>query len=158
MGVNRQALRRKALFGLVALIATVAGCGDSGKPLDELRAMPEVALEYPGSEEVNSGGGEGRMTLDGPQSAFAWRWLGTEATYEDVERFYAEELASRGWSDGGGSSGIRTTSEFSARAWHKDDAMFRLAFLDPEAFADQEPFSRHQTVYDARVRGRVGGS
>lgn len=83
-----------------------------------------------------------------------WRWLGVDASREDIERFYAEELASRGWSDGGGSSDIRTTGELSARAWHKNDVVFRLAFPNPQQQADPEPFTQYETIFDARLIGK----
>jgi hypothetical protein len=91
------------------------------------------------------------MTIDGPQSAFTWRWLGADASDEEVERFYAEELGARGWTEGGPGSGIRSTDELRARAWRKDDVVFRLAFPDPKQRSDPEPFSRYQTIYDARL-------
>jgi hypothetical protein len=130
----------------------VAGCSPTYPRLDALRALPEATLAYPGSEEVAAGGSDGGMTIDGPQGAFSWRWLGADASDEEIERFYAEELGARGWTEGGPGSGIRSTGELRARAWRKGDVVFRLAFPDPEQRADPEPFSRYQTIYDARLQ------
>jgi hypothetical protein len=94
------------------------------------------------------------MTVSGPLSAATWRWFGADASAEEVEQFYAEELASRGWADGGGSSGIPTTGELTARAWHKGDVVFRLAFPDPRDHVDKDPFEQYPTVYDARLIGK----
>jgi hypothetical protein len=116
--------------------------------MDELRALPEAMLTYPGAEEVNGGGSDREMTIDGPQGAFTWRWLGVDATDDEIERFYAEKLGSLGWSD---SLAIRTISEFRARSWRKGDVVFRLAFLDPEYRADPEPFSRYAVIFDVRL-------
>jgi hypothetical protein len=140
---------------LIALISPTPGCAQSGSR-DELRAMPEATLTFPGSEELEHGGGDAETTLVGPQSAFAWRWLGVNASPDEIERFYAEELAANGWTEGGGSSGAPMTTEFNARAWHKGDVVFRLGFPDPEQRSDaaREWFAAYQTVYDARLIGK----
>lgn len=141
--------------GLLALVVISAACGVTAGGLDALRALPEWSLAYPGSEQVTSGGGDAKMTVDGPQSAFTWRWLGVDASPEEIEHFYADALAGQGWADGGGSSGISTTGEFSARAWHKDAVVFRLGFLNPEQRANAKALSRYRTVYDARLIGEA---
>lgn len=140
-------------LAIVAVLLLVS-CGVPTGRLDELRALPEGDLSYPGSEQVNSGGREAEMTVDGPLSAATWHWFGVDASAEEIEQFYADELTSRGWAEGGGSSGIPTTRELSARAWHKDDVVFRLAFPNPSDHVDQELFERYQTVYDARLIGK----
>lgn len=147
---DQPALSRKASIWIILLVVTLAACGGAGERLGTLRAMPESALAYPGSEEVAAGGSDGGMTIDGPQGAFSWRWLGADASDEEVERFYAEELGSRGWT--GGRESIRSTGEFRAREWQKGNVVFRLAFPDPEQRADPAPFSRYQTIYDARLQ------
>lgn len=153
MGEGRRS-RHRPEIGVVAVLVLLVGCGTPEERLDELRALPEADLAYPGSEEVNGGGREAEMTVSGPVSAATWMWFGVNATAEEIEDFYAEELSSRGWVDGGGSSGIRTTTELSAHAWHKGDVVFRLAFPDPKEHLDQELFEQHQTVYDARLIGK----
>lgn len=116
-----------------------------------MRQSSVVNRQWSGESDRPRRGG---MTLDGPQSALARRWVSGDASGEEIERFFAEELASRGWLDGGGSSGIRSTGEFGAQAWRKDHVVFRPAFPDLEQRADPEPLSRYQTIYDARLIGK----
>ena len=161
-GTTRGPIEGRCLLAgllVVIIMVTLAGCQTVSGGMDELRALPEATLTYPASDEVNNGGSDREMTTDGPQSAFTWRWLGVDARSEEIERFYAEQLASLGWADATGASGARNTAELKARAWRKGDVVFRLAFPDPTAFADQAPFSRYTTVYDVRLtEGRNTGA
>jgi hypothetical protein len=140
---------------LIILAIVVTACGPANGDIDRLRRLPEWSLTYPNSVEITDGGANAEMTFDGSQSAFAWRWLGVDASAGEVERYFADELASRGWADGGGSSGISTTGEFSARAWHKDSLVFRLGFLNPKQRTDPERLEQYVTVYDARLIQRA---
>jgi len=141
-------------IALAVLMTSLFGCRATDGRLEELRALPEATLTYPGSEEVAEGGSAGGMTIDGPQVAFSWRLLGVDASDEEIEDFFAEELGSRGWVEGSGASGIRTTGELRARAWQKDAVLFRLAFRDPAHQADPAHVSRYRTIYDARLQER----
>lgn len=135
--------------------------GSSREPgsLGELRALPEAALTYPGSEVIDSGGRNPSTGVEGRVSAAAWQVLGVDAGPQAIEAFYATELSARGWMDGapGTSSGIGTVEELITQAWSKDGVVFRLGIRDPAYWdADPELFSRYLSIYDARLIGDYG--
>lgn len=117
---------------IVCLVAALAACGPDVSEVEELRALPEGQLTYPGSEEVDWGGDISRGSITGPQPAFAWRLLGTNASSEDLFVWYAAELEADGWVTGGGSSALAATGELDATAWERDGLKFRLSVLDPD--------------------------
>jgi hypothetical protein len=96
---------------------------------------PELDLHYPGSVVI--GRSETRVTL------------GSNASAEEIVAFYRQEVAARGFRMGGGMAGIPTTVELFACAWHLDDKVLRLAFLDKNALERRgQPFpGDHLTPY-----------
>jgi hypothetical protein len=82
-----------------------------------------------GSTELASGGHDEERTPEGVLPAIAWREYGVEASWDEIVAYFDAELAEQGWEDGGGSSGIRSTSEHAVEAWHKGDRILRLGHL-----------------------------
>lgn len=158
---NRGRLQRLLLLAVLAIaVAGYVLLRGMGAPdtNSELRTLPEAALVYPGSDVIADGGRDAGQSITGSVSAAAWQLLGTDGSPDEIEAFYALELAALGWADGAGgtSSGISATGEIRARAWSKDGVVFRLGLRDPESWrADPELFSRYRSVYDARLIANV---
>jgi hypothetical protein len=83
----------------------------------------------PESTRIRDGGHEAENTIDGPVPAVAWRWYSVDKKPDEVVAFFDRELTAQGWSSGGGSSGIPTTDEVDARAWHKVAFVVRLGIF-----------------------------
>jgi len=84
-------------------------------------------LHLPGSAELSAGGREAQWTLEGGAlAAVVWRRFGVDAAWDDVASYFAQDLAARGWREGGCSSGIPSTRESDVVAWHTDDRILRV--------------------------------
>jgi hypothetical protein len=94
---------------------------------DRLAERPEASLFYPGSVVLEGNGGHNGTAF---AHAEIFRILGSQGSMEEILEFYNSELASRGWETGGGSSGIRSTGETKVCAWHTDQLVLRLGFLE----------------------------
>jgi hypothetical protein len=92
-----------------------------------LAAEPVAQLQFPGSVELSAGGREAQWTLEsGSQAAVVWRRYGVDAAWEDVATYFTQELAARGWLEGGCASGQPSTRESDVVAWHTQDRILRV--------------------------------
>jgi hypothetical protein len=127
------AVRRTHLLALVAVAMACGAClgsrpAPSGPSQASLAAEPEASLQSPASTQLQSGGYEGRATLDGPLASVTWRRYGTQSSWAEVVSYFDEELGSLGWATGGGSSGIvMSHDEVHLTAWNKGDRILRLS-------------------------------
>lgn len=138
---------------LVAFLVLFGGCSAAPNPeLDLLRAMPEGTLAPDGVEQLADGGREADQSIAARVPASTWRIYGTDASAADVIAFYASELADRGWSEGGGVSGIRGTHELDVAAWHKEGVIFRLGFwkLDEWRLSQNEGLE-YDTIFEGSL-------
>ena len=138
---------------LLAMLASLAAC-EAPTGYADLEKNPEADLLYPGSEPLSDGGHGPEDAPDGPLTAVYWQILGTDGSASEILDFYDMELGERGWEPGGGSSGIPTTSELDAHAWHQGEAIFRLAIKDPDEWHRRLPGSdRFATLYEISLIG-----
>lgn len=155
---HRPPLVTRVLVG-VLLLALVAGCGTSNAgPLASLRSMEEATLFYPGSTQLGELAQDERQgSITGAIAAEFGHQLGSQASSEDIARFYEVELAKRGWADAtslvGITVGIRDSTESSARAWEKGDAFFRLSFRrrDDQGRLPSSVLKQFATIYETTV-------
>jgi hypothetical protein len=110
--------RRRAMAGIGLLVAVAIVIGVAFL-LRDMDSPPELDLHYPGSVEIERS--DTRVTL------------GSNASAAEIAAFYRQEVAALGFQFGGGTAFIPTTVELFACAWHDDDQILRLAFLDREA-------------------------
>lgn len=152
--LNHTYLRcRVTRFMAVAAIVIFVGCMSSVTPSSEvtpqdLWRVPESRLVFPGSTFLDNREGEPHQTIEGWESAFVRSLVGSERPSDEIESFYATELAARGWQlptdNQAMALSIRTSSELSARSWRKGDLVFRLGILnmsDPYADGPSEGFA-----------------
>ena len=111
-----------------ALAVVLTACGTDTSQLARLQAMPENQLFYPGAVVVGSRQLNEQTTIEGTTYADSIHLLGTNASVLQVSGFYSLRLRELGWSPTLINAGLGST-ETSAVAWAKDDAIFRLAFL-----------------------------
>lgn len=136
----------------VALLAlALAGCSLSGPTQASLSDEEAGKLRIAGSAEMISGGHDAEETPEGPLAAIAWRRYGVDASWDDVVAYFEAELSARGWEEGGGSSGLRSTIEYAVEAWHKGERILRLGHLRDSPKPDAGSF---RTFYSVTLIGR----
>jgi hypothetical protein len=145
---HRRALRIAAGIAVGAVAVAVVGVlvlHPGGE--DDLRAMPELYLAYPGSvvlrdaEIVNPGIGP-----------YADRLYGSNASIEEVEDWYRRELTSRGWLPGAGSSAATSTDELAVCAWHTAQYRFRLGFWRRDIAPELDPHAAdYASIYEVAI-------
>jgi hypothetical protein len=123
--------RARSWLLLLALIIGISAClgpAPSGPSQSDLASEPETHLQMPGSIELGQGGHEARATPEGPIPSVSWRQYGTSTSWVDLVSYFDAELRTRGWSPGGGSSGVAYLfgEEFGVTAWSKGDRILRL--------------------------------
>lgn len=136
---------------LLSLTGCIAAEPDHA-PLASLQAMAEAGLFYPGSEVLGELNRPAEVTFDGTLVAGLGRRLGSVVQASDIEAWYADELARRGWQPG---VTDRFTSETMARGWIKDGIRFRFALPrrdDPQG-ATPEQEAKYPTIFDIRLIG-----
>ena len=82
---------------LVALASVLAACSDD-RPLRYLQSQPEDGLAYPGAELTCTNGVASEVGRSSTEPARLEHCYTAFATEDEVVAWYAEELASRGWS------------------------------------------------------------
>jgi hypothetical protein len=121
-------------FALVTSLLVLVGCVQH-VTVGDLRANAEADLTYPGAMVIGRSEHEWQNTIEGPENAYVGYVAATDAEPAEIERYFVDELARRGWAPATDSKartiGIRLTSELSARAWRKDDLVIRLGLMDP---------------------------
>jgi hypothetical protein len=121
----------------LGIAVDLTGCVFSGPTRATLGDEAVAQLQMPGSTELASGGTDEEQTPEGRVPAIAWRSYGVDASWEELIAYFDRELEAQGWEDGGGSSGLTSTTEHAVRAWHRDDRILRLGHLSdspkPEA-------------------------
>lgn len=112
-----------------ALAVVLVGCASSGPTRASLGEEDAAQIQVPGSTLLTSGGSDLEQSPEGTIPAIAWRRYGVDAAWEDVVAHFDAEMRDQGWQVGGGSSGLRSTIEYSVEAWHKGDRILRLGHL-----------------------------
>ena len=128
-GEMKLAGRRISTFEIAesaVLLVAMTACAPS---MASLQSETDGQLSAPGSTQVQDGGHGAENSIEGPIPAIVWRRYAIDAKPDAVLSFFDDELASRGWLAGGGSSGIRSTDETTARSWHKDDRILRVGIF-----------------------------
>jgi len=119
-------MTRAALIAVFVLLFLI-GCDAKGSELEELRALDEADLRPPAGEVLETGGREADRTMVGNVRSTTWVIYGTAEPWDTVLTYFVDELDARGWTEGGGVSGIRGTHEEDVQAWTKDGIVFRLS-------------------------------
>jgi hypothetical protein len=150
---------RRALIIAVALAAAgalVIGVAGWLSPVElersDLEADRAFGLQMPGADELARVSGDRKMTIDGPQNAFAGHIYGTGASAAEVYAFYEAALERLGWRKQPPPFGT-TTVELENREYCNPKVGFRLAIED-QARAFQPAFYQghtYATVFDARL-------
>lgn len=129
-----------------AMAATLIGCTLTGPTMTSLSEEWAAKLRTSGSVELISGGHDAEQTPEGPLAAIAWREYGVDASWDEVVAYFDAELRDRGWEEGGGSSGLRSTIEYAVEAWHKGDRILRLGHLRNSPKPDSGSFVTFYSV------------
>jgi hypothetical protein len=116
----------KFVIAAVAIVAIAAACGPTR---DSLGNEEAAQLRLAGSKEIAAGGLDAESGVGGQQAALTWRQYGVDAPWPDVVAYFDAEMQARGWQKGGGSSGLPSTSEWDAMAWHSNDRILRLGHI-----------------------------
>jgi hypothetical protein len=108
---------------------TLLLCASCGPTQASLSREEAAQLQMPGSTELGGGpGGNDEVHLfDVP--AITSRAYGVDASWDELVAYFDRELKAMGWEDGGGSSGLTSTSENAVQAWHRDDRILRLGHM-----------------------------
>lgn len=136
-----------AVVGIAALALVLA---PRQSETEQLSALPEASLIYPASTLLRHG--SHRALAQNP--AAIWFEYSSEASVEDILAFYTDELATRGFEWGAGSSTTRAVEESRACGWQRDrdDLLVRVSFWRPESYTRKFPEDpAYSTVYDVRV-------
>jgi hypothetical protein len=83
------------LPGLASLLVLV-GCVQH-VTVGDLRANAEADLIYPGAIVIGRSEHEWQNTIEGPENAYIGYVAATDAKPAEVERYFVDELARRGW-------------------------------------------------------------
>lgn len=101
--------RRGCLWGLLAVVAmsavlvaaTIWGwrSRDEGhvRQWEELAALPEASLYYPGAVQLGAGGNDYDVGILSRLEAGYSQRISVDASMDEVRAFYARELPKRGW-------------------------------------------------------------
>jgi len=125
----RGAFAGRCLVMLAASMAiALTACSLSAPTRASLSKEEAAKLQLPGSVElISDGGHDAEQTPEGPLAALAWREYGVDVSWDEVVAYFDAELRDRGWEEGGGSSGGRSTQEWHAVAWNNGDRILVLA-------------------------------
>ena len=126
---GRNGRSRRHFVCLAVALVGMFGCASSGTTRSSLAAEAAAQLHMPGSSEITSGGHDEEHTPEGVLAAITWREYGVDASWEEIVAFFDRKLTGQGWEAGGGSSGIRSSSEHAVEAWHRGDRILRLGHL-----------------------------
>ena len=126
---GRAAIEWGNLGSLAIVLIALIACASCSPTRASLQSEEAAKLQMPDSTELASGGHDEEQTPEGGLPAIAWREYGVDASWDEVFAYFGAELTAQGWEVGGGSSGIRSTSEYDAEAWHKGDRILRLGHL-----------------------------
>jgi hypothetical protein len=137
----------------ISVVVCAAACSSSQDELDEFRALPESELFYPGSEVITTSSRESERTFKGGIRACYDVQLGSDASVEEIEVFYGEELSVRGWSRLLTTAAFRSTGEIDAEAWGKEGVVFRLSFRRRTGALAPSPelLDRYESIYEIRL-------
>ena len=116
----------KLVFAAAAIVAIAAACGPTR---DSLGNEEAAQLRLAGSKEIAAGGLDAESGVGGQRAALTWRQYGVDAPWSDVVAYFDAEMQARGWQTGGGSSGLPSSSEWEAMAWHSKDRILRLGHI-----------------------------
>jgi hypothetical protein len=145
-------LRPSFLLLVVVLTASCIGSSDASARVEALRSLPEAALRYPGSVELDTRRTDPEETIEGRLGAVWGYQLGSDEDASVIEAWYEERLEATGWVQGPTNYAIPTTDESSVRAWEKNDVVFRLSFLDKSRPIPVDPSARqYETIYEMRL-------
>ena len=140
-------VRLPALAFTAALILTSCDFPpdpDSGEyySVEELEAMPEAQLIYPGATALGRNSTPRTVHIDGANHAVVRAGFGSSEAHDRILAWYGAELRSRGWAVAGNS---RDSTEVVAQEWRKTGLRFRAGvderdpgdprLLSPEAQA-----------------------
>jgi len=117
------------LVAWVTVMVTLVACAPNSPTQASLGEEEAAQLRVPGSKLLTSGGSEREQTPEGAIPPIAWNRYGVDAPWDEVVAYFDAELRDRGWEEGGGSSGLRSTIEHDVEAWHKEDRILRLGHL-----------------------------
>ncbi len=145
------------LVAVLAVLVTVAGCDLFSAPTADkgarLKAMPEATMSYPDSAKLSEGSAQEN---DPWAPADYQRILGTQASLQDVDAYFASSLASSGWTS---TYCISGNLEITCYRWTKSDVELRLGFWDPkdEYHMLHDWPSHYATIYQVDLMAEMGG-
>jgi hypothetical protein len=162
-GVSRALLLGSALVALgvacaspqAAPVAGTAVAANSYPDRQELRADPAAQIQMPRTDELRAVGAERHTTPEGDAGAFDGGIFGADATPAEVHAFYDAALRQQGWQPD--TYGVFSTStDLNVWGWCKPGRLFRVAILDPDAFAHSLTKSRpYPSLFHATINGRA---
>ena len=127
--------RRTVLAGALALPLSACALARVHPDVEELEALPDARLVYPGSVTLGYGGVEGDRKMGTNPASVKGRYA-VDARGEEILGFFADHVPADGWSDYF-ADGREEWSD--SRAWRRTDAFYDVGIATPE--------------YAARVRG-----
>jgi hypothetical protein len=136
------------MLGSVLVMACGAPAGGPAS-LQELRALPEDHLFYPGSTSIGETGNDDGLDGGPPDAGFI---LGTSAGLPAVASFYRSQLSRRGWHPND-SVVFLGTAESAVFGWTRGPLVFRLGFDQP-GDPRNPGAGRYPTVYSIDLSTR----
>jgi hypothetical protein len=124
-----------------------------------LQQLPESQLIYPGADVLRTYATEQISGLAKPWYAAAGLSAGTQATRQDVERWYAQQLQARGWASpppvvAPARPGAPPVTPIPyVNEWWRGDLVFRLAF-DRPAQPGASPVVAYPTYFSVAIEPR----
>jgi hypothetical protein len=118
--------RARHLLAGVVLGAALAGCGTVHPTLDDLRAVPGGALQYPGSVEIESGNQESNANVMAKNGAILRSYRCAGAPRETWGPWFADQLAAAGWEAVHNPSFGSGDGDTLVGEWRRGDYLFDL--------------------------------
>lgn len=139
--------RHSRVIGAIAAIVVLSSC--SPNALQALHEADEAKLSAPDSVQIQTFDHDRSTGLEGTQSAYVERVLGTSQSPDAVVAFFSSALLSRGWRSATGESfRVRASGEIAADAWRKGNMVLRLGVLRVDDAANGGvATSGYSTVY-----------
>lgn len=125
-------------------MVVLAGCGEPHPGLGDLKAVPGSTLTYPGALTYERGEAKASRRID-PTPASITVYACSRDTRSTVQAWFAQALASRGWTPNPSSHQDFPGAFEGGTAWRRGNAFFDLSFAT-RATADALARDAHQPL------------
>jgi hypothetical protein len=130
--------RARHVLAAAVLGGVLMGCGTVHPTLDDLRAVPGGASQYPGSVEIESGNQESNANLVAKNAAVLRSYRCAGAPRETWGSWFADQLTAAGWELVHNPSFPGTDGSVLVGEWRRGDYLFDLYALSPAHLASLE--------------------